>query len=132
MLPEKKDKLETRVHAVREVRVPVPPELLPRIVDFYQTLLELPPWPPADQVPGAWAVGSRRSGVVFVFSHDPVVDPFRRRLVLRVRSLDRAAIRLDEREWPYQRHRGLFFTDQWLELNDPVGHRLELRQSLDL
>jgi hypothetical protein len=38
------------------------------------------------------------------------------------------ARRLTEREWPFERLRGLSATDEWIAVCDPTGHRLELRQ----
>jgi hypothetical protein len=52
----------------------------------------------------------------------------RRRLTLVVDSLDRLESRLHSAEWPFERVRGLGVTDRSVLVNDPIGHRVELRQ----
>lgn len=116
------------VQSIREVRVGVPAEQHSDVLTFYSEVLGLDAWPAERQVPGGTGVGPLRRGLLLQFRHDPPVDPLRRRLVLIVRSLDAVADRLRERAWPFARLRGLSATDEWIDLNDPTGHRLELRQ----
>ena len=116
------------IHCVREARVGIPIERRVEISVFYRGTLGLRPWPQDQQIPGGWGAGDLRRGVYFQYRHDPHVDPMRRRLVLIVHELDAVEERLRERDWPYARRRGLCYTDQCILVNDPVGHRLELRQ----
>jgi hypothetical protein len=118
----------TFVQGIREIRVGIAAERSPDVLAFYADVLGLTAWPAACQVPGGTGVGPLRRGLFLQMRHDPPVDPFRRRVVLRVGSLDAVADRLRAREWPYSRPRGLSPTDEWIEVCDPMGHRLELRQ----
>ncbi|MGD8451714.1 MAG: hypothetical protein PVJ57_07840 [Phycisphaerae bacterium] len=126
------EELFAEVHCVTEVRVPVPHEQREALTHFYAELLSLAPWPAAEQIPGGIGFGDPRCGLYLQYRHDPVIDPMRRRLTLTVTSLDTAARRLEEREWPFARYRGFSFTDQWILVNDPAGHLIELRQLQNL
>lgn len=116
------------VHSVRELRVPIARERLTSVSEFYADVLGLIPWPTHQQVPGGWGAGDLRRGIYFQYRHDPPVDPMRRRLTLVVASLEAVELRLRARGWEFERHRGLDATDQCLLLNDPIGHRIEVRQ----
>ena len=116
------------VQCVREMHVPVPLERLAAVRHFYTRLVGLRPWPAECQIPGGWGAGDPRCGVYFQFRHEPTVDPVRRRLTLVVDSLDGLESRLRGAEWPFERVRGLGVTDRCVLANDPVGHRVELRQ----
>jgi hypothetical protein len=116
------------VQCVREVRVGIPRERLREVVYFYTRLVGLRPWPEAWQIPGGWGAGDPQRGVYFQFRHAALVDPMQRRFGLVVSSLDRLEKRLGTEEWPYERRHGLAWSDQYVVLNDPVGHRIEIRQ----
>lgn len=124
----KSESQRPHVQCVREVRVGVPSERLPEVVHFYSRLVGLRPWPQAWQIPGGWGAGDPPRGVYFQFRHGAFVDPLRRRLTLVVASLDELEERLSGEEWPYRRHHSLVWSDQCIVLNDPVGHRVEIRQ----
>lgn len=126
------EELCTEVQCVAEVRMPVPYERREALTRFYAELLGLVSWPAPEQIPGGLGFGDPRCGLYLQYRHDPIVDPMRRRLTLIVTSLDALVERLEESEWPFQRFRGLSFTDQWILVNDPAGHLIELRQSQNL
>ena len=120
------------VMCVREIRVGIPRELLREIQEFYTNLISLPPWPDSRQIPGGWGLGLPRAGLLLQFRHDPDIDPVHRRFTILVDSLFELEKRLQEREWPYQRLRGFGWTDQYMLLQDPAGHLIEIRQSTTL
>ncbi|MBU0637470.1 MAG: hypothetical protein KKB50_01290 [Planctomycetes bacterium] len=120
------------VECVREVRVGIPFERRREVWDFYARVLRLRPWSPRHQIPGGWGAGDPRRGIYFQYQHDPHVEPLRRRVVLTVASLSWVEQRLTEEGWPYLRQSGLGYSDQCILVSDPVGHRIELRQSQPL
>lgn len=122
----------TGVLCVREVRVGVPGERLDEIRHFYTLLLGLAPWPAYLQMPGGWGVGNPRHGLYLQFRHDPEVDPMRRRFTLRADSLAALEERLLNWQWPYERVRGFGWSDQYILLQDPAGHLIEVRQTQPL
>jgi len=119
--------LAASICCIREMRIAVSIERLPRVRWFYEDLLGLPAWPAAAQMPGGWGVGPPRAGLHFQYRHDPEVDAHRRRCTLFVRSLELAERLLLERDWRYERRHDFGVGSGWLELLDPIGHRLELR-----
>lgn len=125
------DKLEfaCTIQAVREVRIEVDHDRLADIERFYCGIFALKPWPANWQTPGGWGVGPPLRGLRFEWRHPPNIDPLRRRLTLLVNSLDLLAVRLEEAEWAFSRARGLLLTDDVIELLDPVGHLVHVRQS---
>jgi len=117
---------------VREVRVGVPLELLDQAQRFYTLVLRLVPWPAQLQTPGGWGLGDPQCGLYLEFRHDPEVDPMRRRFTLLVDSLAALDARLMRRLWPYERVRGFGWSDQYILLQDPAGHLIEIRQAQPL
>ena len=130
-VPENAD-LAPELHCVSELRVEVPLERRAELEHFYGELLGLVPWPAEYQIPGGVGFGDPRRGLYLQYRHDPLVDLMRRRFTLVVMSLDVLAKRLAEHSWPFQRYRGLGFTDQWLLVSDPVGHLIEVRSSQNI
>jgi hypothetical protein len=124
----KSESQRPQVHCVREVRVGIPHERLAEVMYFYTRLLGLRPWPSTCQIPGGWGAGEPQRGALFQFRHQVTADPMRRRLSLVVASLDQLEQRLSQEEWPYKRLHGLAWSDQCVVVNDPVGHRVEIRQ----
>ncbi len=122
----------TEILCVREVRVGIPRELLDEVQRFYTLTLGLTAWPTELQIPGGWGVGNPQCGLYVEFRHDPEVDPMRRRFTLMVDSLAVLEERLARREWPHERVRGFGWSDQYVLLQDPVGHLIEVRQTQPL
>lgn len=120
------------LQGVKEIRIPVARERLELVTYFYEAVLGLTPWPAERQLPGTWGAGDARRGVLFEFRHDPEVDPFRRRATLHVFSLEEIEDRLRAHELPYERQRGLLMSGHSLFVTDPIGHRIELRESRPL
>jgi hypothetical protein len=116
---------------VREVRISVPPERDGQVAWFYAEIIGLPLRRPDTCAPAGWLAGDLRHSVYFEHRHDPEVDPCRRRLTLRVASLDALARRLTGAGCAFEQRRGLMW-DASLEVLDPVGHRVEVFQSRTL
>lgn len=112
------------VVCLREIRIGVPYDGRVDTADFYVRVLGLPAWPADRQLPGGWGVGDPRRGVFLEYRHDPVVDPIRRRMTIAVDSLDGLAFRLRERNWSFERERGLDVAGDRIVTADPTGHRL--------
>jgi hypothetical protein len=117
------------VHCVREVRLGVLAHATNEGLHFYVDVIGLQPWRTPRVVPGAFGVGNPRRGLLLQVRHDPEVDEVRRRLTLVVASLDELERRLVEIAWPFERVRGIVGSDDRIDLNDPAGHRIEIRQS---
>jgi hypothetical protein len=117
-----------RVQCVREVRVPVPDWRRYELEHFYTQVCGLAAWPVEAQLPGGWGAGDPRRGVYFQFRHDAAVEPVRRRLVMQVQDLEAARAALEQCGWPHLRLRGFVGGDDCIQLADPAGHRVEIRQ----
>lgn len=117
-----------RVLCVREVRVTVPEWRRSELEHFYTQVCGLAAWPVEFQVPGGWGAGDPRRGVYFQFRHDVAVDPMRRRLVMQVENLEAAQAALEQWGWPHLRLRGFVGGDDCIQLVDPAGCRVEMRQ----
>ncbi len=117
-----------RVQCVRELRVPVPEWRRIELEQFYTQVCGLVPWPAEAQLPGGWGAGDPHRGVYFQFRHDVAVDPLRRRLVMQVEDLEAARAALVQQGWPHLRLRGFLGGGDCIQLSDPAGHRVEIRQ----
>lgn len=129
MQPEPIPQPVCRVEAVREVRIEVSPERVHEMLRFYGTVLGLARWPERLEPPGCVGIGPTRGGIVFVMRHDPEVDQNRRRLAATVPSLDLMAKYLDQQAIQYERSRGFWYSDGALAVLDPLGYRIEIRES---
>lgn len=78
------------------------------------------------------AFGSVLRPLWVCFLGTPRIDPAARRLTIMVPSLDAVIEELDEVRYDYRRLRGLGFTDVRLDLLDPAGNRLHIRQRWSL
>jgi hypothetical protein len=58
----------------------------------------------------------------------PSVESVACRLVVEVTSLPQAVEALEDRRMPFERLRGLNFTDRRVSLLDPAGNRIEIKQ----
>ncbi|MBI5864536.1 MAG: hypothetical protein HZB38_08520 [Planctomycetes bacterium] len=115
---------------VREIRCDVPWERCDEVRSFYCDTLDLDAWPPAAQLPGCLCYGPVQRGILLQIVHtEPHVDLVRRRFTLVVESLDRIARRLVSRGWEFERVRGFFASDDRIVVADPLGRRIEIRES---
>jgi len=114
---------------ITEVRIGVAPERLADVRAFYEDLLRLEPWPPADQFPGAWGLGPRRRGLLLLLAHDPAVDRVARRFSILVPDLAALEKRLADAGVAYERVTSLGPGEDVVSAHDPQGHRVEFRQS---
>ncbi|MFN0137101.1 MAG: hypothetical protein ACKVS9_13405 [Phycisphaerae bacterium] len=129
MQPEPIPQPVCRVEAVREVRIEIAPERVHEMLRFYETVLGLTRWPERLEPPGCVGIGSTRGGIVFVMRHDPEVDPNRRRLTATVASLEQMGKYLEQQAIAYERSRGFWYADNSIAVFDPLGYRIEIRES---
>lgn len=120
--------LNTRLHAVSEVRMEIADYAVPQTLAFWREVFELLPWPLDRNPPGAVGIGPTRRGLLLTLAHDPRPDPRRRRIVLVVDSLEVLAQRLASGAMSFERTRGVFATDDAIVVLDPTGNRIEIRQ----
>lgn len=128
MFDEQPETFEAALHAVREVRVGIPSEWADRVTAFYCDVLRLPPWPVYAALPGGIGFGHPRRGLFCEFVHRPFVDDQRARFTIVVSSLENFVKHLDECGIPYETQHGLFLCDDCVWVQDPVGHRILVRQ----
>lgn len=131
-LPLRSQPIPAEVVAVRELRISASLEREAVMRDFYARFFFLEPWPPEPRLLGGWASGKRRRGIFFLHEHDPAIDAGRPRMHLLVPSLPELVQRLNDAEWPYTHWHGVGVAGDWLTVNDPVGHIIEVRQSTSL
>ncbi len=62
------------------------------------------------------------------FVDSPDIDPLEPRVTILVPSLSEVAEQLEERSVPYTTLTGLMYTDRRLEVHDPAGNRVVLKQ----
>lgn len=115
------------LEVVREARLDVPESARAAVLRFYCDVFALPRWPEPRQLPGGLGLGSPRKGLWLRWRHDFQPDPARRRLTLRVQSLDLTARQLRARGWEPRWRAGLQALDRVLLVNDPAGHLIEIR-----
>ena len=121
--------LVCRLEAVREVRVESAPERQAESLRFYGDVLGLTRWPARLEPPGCVGFGPVRRGLVLEMRHDPAVDPNKRRLSLTVASLDLFARQLELAGATFERTIGFWPSESAIVVSDPVGHRIEVRES---
>ncbi len=117
------------VQAIREMQIDIHYERRQLHLEFYCELLGLKLWPANRQFCGGCGAGDLTRGVRLRYRHDPVIDPMRTRLALRVACLEQLAERLMQREWPFTRVRGFFVGDHHIRVADPSGNLLEVRET---
>lgn len=117
------------VQCVREIHVPISFHRRARTVRFYVDFLGLKPWPRSVQIPGGIGVGPTRRGLLLRYAHDSTADPMRRRLCFTTPAIARVERVLLDRGWPFDRVRTIGWGGTYLVVNDPEGHRIEIRQA---
>lgn len=129
---EQVESTPTVVQCVAEVRLGMPAHAVGPTIRFYTEWLGLRPWADPRIVPGCYGLGHYRRGLLLEMRHDPEVDEVRRRMTLVVASLETIERRLAEAQWPFEHIQGIGPSDDRLVLQDPAGHRIEVRQSRPL
>lgn len=99
-----------RIECIAEIRIEIPIERRAAMLEFYETLLGLPSFAAAGQVPGAWLMGRRGERLLLQYRHDPTPVDASRRLQIRAASLCDVEKRLLSRNWPFQRRNGLLWS----------------------
>ncbi|MGB0714585.1 MAG: hypothetical protein ACPGXK_01825 [Phycisphaerae bacterium] len=72
--------------------------------------------------------GTVRSPLWILFRDNPAIESVRRRATVMVDALDEVSVELDDLRYDYERCRGISLTDLSLDLLDPAGNRVHIRQ----
>ena len=118
----------SRFLAVDHIELEVPPGPIERLQWFYGELCELHEVK-ADDRPGVQLC--YRSGPLelrFHMAEIPRIDPIDCRLTILVPSLIAVREILEEQRLSFDWISGILYTDRRLEVLDPTGHRIALKQ----
>lgn len=122
-----------RLEALKDIAVQAPQRLAEEARFFYATLLGLPEIEPSDQPTRNRIAFAAQDYRIVVDIVDGAVTPdVQRRAVLVVRSLREVEARLAEHDVTYVVERRLSITGRRLLVEDPAGHRYEIRQTWSL
>lgn len=118
---------DSRIVAVDHVHLDVPPGLAEALTWFYGDLggLELLS---GDAGPFRLRFKSGRLELRLREVSEPEIDGVEVRVTLLVDSLAQTRELLDEGRWTYERISPIAMTDRRIQLLDPAGHRVELKQ----
>jgi hypothetical protein len=113
---------------VDHVHLEAPPGVSEDLIWFYGEVAELDFLGDAAPDASRLCFKSEQIELRICITEMPRIDPIGCNVVILVPSLDVAIERLDERRQLYSRLSGLAFTERRLELLDPAGNRVELKQ----
>ena len=120
---------QSRIQAVDHVNIESPCGLDEALRWFYTEIAELQEQPlDAGLCPGI-CFRSVRIELRIRYSDEPQIESVDCRVILGVNSVDEASERLTERKTPFQRLSGLSMSDRRIQVLDPAGNRVELRQA---
>ncbi|MCH7591269.1 MAG: hypothetical protein IH989_00615 [Planctomycetes bacterium] len=119
----------SRIQAVDHVNVESPHGLDDELRWFYGEVAELEERPPEATMGPGICFRSERIELRIRFSPEPRIESVECRVIVGVPSIDEAAERLSERKTPFQRLSGLAWSDRRIQVLDPAGNRVELRQA---
>lgn len=114
-----------RIQAVDHVHLEAPVGSEPSLRWFYGELLDLAEMPPGE---GVLRFRSERIELRIRLCSEPAIEAIDERVTVAVRSLRVVEDLLQERKTPYERFRGLDWTDRRLSLLDPAGNRVVIRR----
>lgn len=115
--------------AVENVVLEAPSELEAALRWFYGELAGLEERPPHTASGDGLCFKSDRIELRFRFGFAGVIDNVPVRVVIVLPSLEAVVAEFEERKMTYERISGLALNDRRVQVLDPVGHRVELRQS---
>ena len=119
----------SRILAVDHVHLSCPADRADAMVWFYADVARLDRGEPGEG-PFDLCFRSAQVEVRIRLDDDHRADSVPLRLTVAVPSLAEAAAILEERRCPHTWIRGLAYTDRRVEVLDPAGHRVALRQAL--
>lgn len=132
MILEPPERRSPRLEVLQDISIDAPKDLEAELRFFYQQVIGLPEDRPADHT-GGWLYFSGQDYRLIVRAGGAPGPPsLRRRAVLEVNSLAEVESLLQEHRIDYVKESGLAITGRRLHVTDPVGNRLELRQSWPL
>ncbi len=116
----------SRIRAIDRVRLEASPEVVDGLRWFYGEVAGLE----ADLAssPGRLCFKSGRIELTINLVDRPKIERIARVATISVRSLAEVGEMLDEAGVPYDRSRGLSYTDRRIWVHDPAGNRVELKQ----
>ena len=120
---------QSRIQAVDHVNIESPQELEDKLRCFYAEIAELEERPLDAAMDPGIRFRSERIELRIRFSEEPRIESVECRVIVCVSSIDEAAERLSERKTPFQRLSGLAGSDRRIQVLDPAGNRVELRQA---
>lgn len=118
----------SRIQAIDNVCMEGPVSRVEDLRWFYTTIGALREAPADGKCDSTLRFRSARIELSVRLVGAPQVEPIRRRVTLAVPSLDAAMSALDERGMTYVEEHGLSFTDRRVVVQDPAGHRIELKR----
>ena len=119
----------SRIQAVDHVNIESPFGLDDKLRWFYGEVAELEERPPDAKMGAGICFRSERIELRIRFSPEPRIESVECRVLVGVSSIDEAAERLVERKTPFQPLSGLAGSDRRIQVLDPAGNRVELRQA---
>ncbi len=120
---------QSRIQAIDHVNLEAPIGLAEDIRRFYTEIALLDELPRSEADPPRLCFKSERIELRIALLERPWIEPVACRVMIAVPSLAETAELLEECGTPYERLSGLSFTDRRLEMHDPAGNRVALKQA---
>lgn len=118
----------SRIQAVDHVNLEAPYGVDEGMRWFYGEVAALEEVSCDDPATNRLCFRSRQIELRVNFVDSPEIDPLKPRVTILVPSLSEVGERLEERSVPYTTLTGVMYTDRRLEVHDPAGNRVVLRQ----
>ncbi len=119
---------ESRIQTVDHVNLEAPFGVDEGLRWFYEEIAQLEEIDSDDYEPGRLCFKSGRIELRIRCSNAPRIESIARRVTILVESLDSVVEQFEERSIPFTRLSGLLYTDRRLEVLDPAGNRVALKQ----
>ena len=127
---------DTEIEAVQDVFIEVRPEKSEESREFYTQILGLlleparqpPDDPVSPEAGGELRLVGQRHRLILQSRQDPQIDSVKRAALITVKSLTDVREMLEDRAIPYVRLRSLGWAGERVQVSDPSGNLLELRQ----
>lgn len=120
---------QSRIQAVDHVNLEAHMRLADDVRRFYTEIAMLDEVHSSETDPPRLCFKSERIELRVALVDKPWIEPVACRVMITVPSLEDTAELLEECGIPYEPLSGLSFTDRRLELHDPAGNRVALKQA---